>query len=52
MEDPVCVQIVKSKTHLDKELPDLGLGQLASHLFLEEQAQISVLAEFHNDVDL
>lgn len=52
MQDSITVQVHQTYAHLDEELPNLGFWQLAPHLFLEIEAQISVFAQLHDDVDL
>lgn len=52
VEDFVSVQVIQAETHLNEELPDLGLVKSPPHLRLEVLAQVSIFAVFHDDDDV
>ena len=52
VQNLVRVQVQQPQTHLDKEFPDLGFGELAAHLLFKVEAKIAILAQFHYNVDL
>ena len=48
----VVVQVKDPKAHFNEVLPDDFLVEGSAHLFLYVHAQVSILAELHDDVDL
>jgi len=51
VKNAVLVQVVDAKAHLDKEFPNFLFGQTSPHLALQQQAEVSVFAELHDNVD-
>ena len=46
------MEVLQSETHLYEKLPDSLFSQHAAHLSFQIDAQVSVLTELHDDVDV
>ena len=46
------MQVLQAFAHLNKELPYLALRQGSSHLPLQIQSEVTILAQFHHNIDL
>lgn len=48
----VRVQVLNSEAHLKEELPNTLLCEGLSHLLLEVETEVAILAELHDNVDV